>query len=107
MGNVQEVTPGKFQEEVIDAAGSVVVKFWATWCGPCKSYAPIVEGVAEELSDVKFVAVDIDVNPEVAAKYGVQGVPTTMAFREGEPLGDLVGAVNGPRLRAWLGDTVK
>jgi thioredoxin 1 len=82
-----------FDGEVLKSGVPVVVDFFATWCGPCKMIAPIFEELAAEYNGkAKFVKVDIDESPELAANYKVRGVPTLMVFKGGEIKSTMVGA---------------
>lgn len=80
-----------FDTEVLKADGLVIVDMFATWCGPCKMMAPIVDNLAEDYTDVKFCKLDVDQAPTVAARYGVQSIPTFLFFRKGELVRTLVG----------------
>jgi thioredoxin 2 len=81
----------------------VVVDFWAEWCGPCKAMAPMYERVAAEMEpNLRFLKVDTEREPQLAARYGIQGIPTLMVFRKGTILAQRAGAVDGQTLRAWL-----
>jgi thioredoxin 1 len=78
---------------IAEATTAVLVDFWATWCGPCRQVAPVLDAISQERSDVLIVKVDVDESPESAAKYGVRGVPTLIAFRaDGEVAASAVGA---------------
>lgn len=81
---------GQFKELIADN-DRVVVKFWATWCGPCKLLAPHYRAVAEATQDVVFVSVDIEEAPDVVAEYSVMSVPTVMLFEGGQRVRDLKG----------------
>ena len=76
---------------VIEASEVVVVDFWATWCGPCKMIAPVIEELANEMENVKFVKVDVDKNPGSAGKYQIQSIPTLLIFKDGKVVDTLVG----------------
>lgn len=90
--NVIELTDDNFESEVLKSSIPVLVDFTATWCGPCKALAPIVEGLANESAGAfKVGKLDIDDAPEVTKKYGVRGVPTVMVFKGGERAGQHVG----------------
>lgn len=80
-----------FDTEVLKADGLVIVDMFATWCGPCKMMAPIVDNLAEDYTDVKFCKLDVDQTPTVATRYGVQSIPTFLFFRNGELVRTLVG----------------
>ncbi len=91
--DVQDVTAGEFQSEVLEASVPVVVDFWAPWCGPCRMVAPEVAKLAARAGGaVKFVKVNIDDNRDVAAKYGVMSIPTLVKFERGSVAGQIVGA---------------
>jgi thioredoxin 1 len=93
--NVLELNDGNFETEVLKSDVPVLVDFSATWCGPCKVLAPIVEKVADEFAGkYKVGKIDIDESPAVTAKYGIRGVPTVMVFKAGEKSGQHVGVTN-------------
>lgn len=86
---VMHVSASDFEEEVLKEKGVVVVDFWATWCGPCKMIAPIVEELDEEMSNVKFVKVDVDKNPQIANQYKIVSIPTLKIFKDGKLINTL------------------
>ena len=88
---VMHVSASDFEEEVLKEKGVVVVDFWATWCGPCKMIAPIVEELDEEMSNVKFVKVDVDKNPQIANQYKIVSIPTLKIFKDGKIINTLIG----------------
>lgn len=78
------VTKDTFQSEVLDAKGTVLVDFWADWCGPCKMIAPILDEVAAERPDVKIAKVNVDEEMDLAMQYKVSGIPALLVFRDGK-----------------------
>jgi thioredoxin 1 len=108
---MHELSDNSFAADVLGADRPVVVDFWAPWCGPCRAIHPILEQLEEASGDtVSFAKLNIDENPEVAARYGVLSIPTVMLFEGGEPKETVVGA--RPRAHferafaAWLGTAV-
>jgi len=92
-GNTVTVDANSFKDEVLSSDKPVLVDFWATWCGPCKMVAPVLEEIADENPDKITVAkLDIDQNPSVARDYQVMSVPTLLLFKDGEPVKQIVGA---------------
>ena len=96
------VTDTTFQADVLESELPVVVDFWAAWCAPCRVMSPILEELAAERPDLRVVKIDTDANQRVAAEYGVLGMPTFMVFRDGAPVGQIVGARPKQRLLADL-----
>jgi len=96
------VTDDSFQAEVLESERPVIVDFWAAWCGPCRVMSPILEELAQERDDLRVVKVDVDHNQRVAAQYGVLSMPTFMVFRDGGPVGQIVGSRPKKRLIADL-----
>ena len=101
--NVIDVNDGNFDAEVLKADKPVLVDFGATWCGPCKALAPIVDKIADEnVGKFKVAKVDIDDSPGVAQKYGIRGVPTVLVFRGGEKRAQHVGLTTKENLLKLL-----
>src|SRR6187455_3835478 len=91
---VAKVSDADFEAQVLKSAEPVVVDFWAEWCGPCKMIAPALEDIAAELGGkVKITKLNIDENPELAARFGVRSIPTLMIFKGGEVADIKVGAL--------------
>lgn len=102
--NVLEFTDDNFKSEVLESQLPVLVDFTATWCGPCKALAPIVEKVADDFEGkVKVGKLDIDANAEMTKRYGVRSVPTVLVFKGGEKIGQHVGLTSRDKLVQLLG----
>jgi putative thioredoxin len=103
--NVVEVTDATFDEVVVEGSKTrpVVVDMWAAWCGPCRTLTPILEKVAEERGGAFLLAkLDTDANPSVAQAFGVQSIPTVVAFKEGQPVTGFVGAYPEPEVNRFV-----
>ncbi len=99
MSKTIAVTDDTFENEVIQSDNPVVVDFWAEWCGPCKAIAPVVDELAEEYDGrVKFAKVDVDSNPNTPQKFGIRGIPALLIFKDGDKVGQLVGAAPKAKL---------
>jgi len=97
------VNDKNFASEVINSDIPVLVDFWATWCGPCRSISPIVEELAKEFSGrVKVTKINVDESPATPSQYGVRGIPTLILFKGGKILDQIVGAVPKARLKAMI-----
>jgi thioredoxin len=101
-GNLTEVTDNNFAAEVLEAGQPVLVDFWAPWCGPCRIIAPHLEELDNERDDLTVVKMNVDENPETAAKYGIMSIPTLILFKNGEVAKQVVGALPKSRLQQEL-----
>lgn len=86
------ITSENFDRTVMQSEKTVLIDFWAGWCGPCRMLAPIIDEIAEEYADIVTVGkINVDEQPQLAAAFGVESIPTLIAFKNGVPLGALVG----------------
>lgn len=100
---VKHVTDSDFDSVVLSSSVPVLVDFWAPWCGPCKALAPTIDKIAQENSGKVLVCkVDVDQAPEVAAKYGIRGIPTLIYFKNGEVANQITGAVPKNQIDAMI-----
>jgi thioredoxin 1 len=106
-GPTIEVSDASFSTDVLSSDKPVLVDFWATWCGPCKMVAPVLEEIAKERADALTVAkLDVDVNPETAREFQVVSIPTMILFKDGQPVKRIVGAKGKAALLRELSDLV-
>jgi thioredoxin len=101
-GTLTQVTDTNFDAEVIESEGPVLVDFWAPWCGPCRVVAPVLEEIASERPDLRIVKLDIDENPQTAARFQVLSIPTMILFKGGQPVKTVIGAYPKKKLEAEL-----
>ena len=100
----QNVTDATFDAEVLQSGEPVLVDFWAEWCGPCHAVAPVLDKiVAERDGDLKLVKVNIDEQPALSQRFGVQSIPTMILFKNGEPAAAAIGAQPKTALERALG----
>lgn len=88
---VLQVTTDNFEQEVLQSDKTVLIDFWASWCGPCKMLAPIIDKVAQELENVKVCKINVDEETELARKYNIVSIPTLVVIKNGQVLRNSVG----------------
>ena len=104
---IQHITDASFEPEVLKSEVPVLVDYWAEWCGPCKSIAPILEAVAKEYGGrLKAAKVTVDENQSTPAKFGIRGIPTLMLFKNGNVEATKVGALSKSQLTAFLDSNI-
>lgn len=96
------ITKENFQAEVEQAQGTVLVDFWAQWCGSCRMQAPILEAFAGEHSDIKVAKCDVDENPELAEKFSIMSIPSLLVFKGGKLVKSAVGLHDKEALAALV-----
>ena len=104
---IQRVTDDNFEPEVLKSDTPVLVDYWAEWCGPCKSIAPILDEVAREYEGrLKIAKINVDENQQVPAKFGIRGIPTLMLFKNGAVEATKVGALSKTQLAAFIDSNI-
>ncbi|MCD6043592.1 MAG: trxA [Burkholderiales bacterium] len=104
---IHPVTDETFEPEVLKAETPVLVDYWAEWCGPCKSIAPILDEVAREYEGrLKVAKINVDENQQTPAKFGIRGIPTLMLFKNGNVEATRVGALSKSQLTAFLDSNI-
>jgi thioredoxin 1 len=99
---VKHLKENEFEAEVIKSDKPVVVDFWAPWCGPCRMIEPVVEELAEDYENVKFVKVNTDESRSIAIKYGIMGIPTLKIFKDGNVVDSMSGAAPKEYFQEWI-----
>ncbi len=95
MGNTVDVTSKSWEEEVLKHSGAVMVDFWASWCGPCKMIAPVIDELAVEYSGrLKVCKLNTDESPDISSQYQIMGIPSLLFFKEGKLVDKMVGAAS-------------
>ena len=90
--SVKVITKDNFNAEVLNCEKTVLLDFWASWCGPCRMLSPTVDQVAEERPDVMVGKVNVDEQPELAQAFGVMSIPTLVVLKQGKPVSRIIGA---------------
>lgn len=103
MSSLKQVTDASFDADVLQSSVPVLVDFWASWCGPCRMIAPILDELAVDYGDkLSIVKVNVDENQESPAKFGIRGIPTLLLFKNGTLMGTKVGAASKSQLAAFI-----
>ncbi len=92
-GNIKKVTGQTFKKEVLESEKTVLIDFYADWCGPCKILSPIIKEIAEETEKVKVVQIDVDEEEELAMEYGIMSIPTMVVIKDGEEVERRIGVM--------------
>ena len=105
--SIHHVKDDTFEAEVLKSDTPVLVDYWAEWCGPCKSIAPILDDIAREYDGrLKIAKINVDENQQVPAKFGIRGIPTLMLFKNGNVEATKVGALTKSQLTAFLDSNI-
>jgi len=103
MSEVQKVTSGVWEQEVLKASGLVMIDFWAPWCGPCKMIAPIVDELAKDYTGkLKVLKLNTDENQDIAGKYQIMGIPSLLFFKDGKVVEKMVGAMSKKQFKETI-----
>ena len=102
------IDDSNFEQVVLNSKVPVLLDFWATWCGPCRMVAPVVDELAKEYDGkVSFGKVDVDQNPKIASKYGIMSIPTLILFKDGKPITNIVGFRPKSQLKQSLDEALE
>ena len=106
-GDTVELSDSTFEDEVIKSETPVLVDFWASWCGPCRMLAPVVEDIANSYAGrLKVGKVNVDENQEITMKYGIRSIPTLILFKDGKAVEQIIGAVPKSEIERVLKKTL-
>jgi thioredoxin len=105
MSNAKTVTDATFQSDVLESEKTILVDFWAEWCGPCRAVGPILDQIGAENADkIEIVKLNVDENPQTAAKYQITSIPAMKVYQKGEVVKTVIGAKPKPALEHDLAD---
>ena len=96
------ITKDNFKAEVLDYKGTVLVDFWADWCGPCRMLSPIVDEVANENPGIKVGKINVDEQQELSAQFGIMSIPTLLVFRDGKKISESIGLIPKEQIEKML-----
>ena len=100
--SVLTITKDNFQQEVVNSEKTVLLDFWASWCGPCRMLSPIVDEIAEERGDIKVGKINVDEQEELAAQFKIMSIPTLVVMKNGEAIGQSMGVKPKRQILAML-----
>ncbi|MCX8197869.1 MAG: thioredoxin [Candidatus Micrarchaeota archaeon] len=100
-----ELTSENFEKET--KSGTVLVDFWAPWCGPCRMLSPVIDQLSLEMKNVKFCKVNVDEQPDLAEKFGISSIPTLILFKNGKAVANRVGASGKEALKEWISSNAR
>ena len=97
------ITKDNFQSEVLNHPGTVLIDFWAEWCGPCRMLSPVIDEVAAENPSVKVGKVNVDEQQELAAQFGIMSIPTLLVFKNGQKVNESLGLISKEQVEKLIG----
>ncbi len=100
--SVKTITKDNFDQEILKESKTVLIDFWASWCGPCRMVSPIIDEIAEERTDLKVGKVNVDEQPELAARFGVMSIPTLIVMKDGKVVSQSAGARPKPQILSLI-----
>jgi len=107
MSTAVDVTDATFADEVLNSSETIMVDFWAEWCGPCRAVSPILDAIAaEHAGKIKIVKLNVDDNPQTAMKYQITSIPAMKVFKGGEVVKTIIGAKPKPQIEADLAEFI-
>ena len=96
------ITKDNFKSEVLDYKGTVLVDFWADWCGPCRMLSPIVDEVANENPNIKVGKINVDEQQELSSQFGIMSIPTLLVFKDGKKINESIGLIPKEQIEKML-----
>lgn len=105
-GKIINVSSSDFDEKVVKNDILVLVDFWAEWCGPCKSIAPVLEAIANDRDDVVIAKVNVDESQDLAVKYAIRSIPALLLFKDGNVVGQKIGACSKSQIEEFITSSI-